>query len=108
MDTRPPKDEGFVPDAMVLEMFGALPPDDAILCRTPPDKWPDVWPESLPTGWDHILLRRMGLPCGADDAKEHYALLREPGGWRVWRVSELVNRTMEALEAHKAGRPLAT
>ncbi len=41
--------------------------------------------------FDHHFLRKLGLPCGADAATEHYALLKEIGGWKVWRVRDLVN-----------------
>lgn len=41
--------------------------------------------------FDHHFLRRLGLPCGPDSPADSYALCRDVGGWRVWRVRDLVD-----------------
>lgn len=67
----------------------------------------DQWPEGLPTDFEHQLMRDMGLKCGNDEAREHYAMLQErhPSGvlgWRIWKVSDLVERTTASLAEARA------
>ncbi len=83
-------DEGFFTDEALLKVFGVLPPID--YPRSP-------WPEDLPGDFDHIFLRKLGLPCGSDSEREGYALLREAGGWRVHSVSALADYTLERMRA---------
>lgn len=60
-----------------------------------------LWPTGVPLDFDHVFLRELGLPAGreccTDEAHEHYMLLKETGGWRVHKVSALVDRVVEAL-----------
>lgn len=43
-------------------------------------------------GFDHKFLRSLGLPCGQDEAQEHYCLCWEgEDTWKIWKVSVLAD-----------------
>ena len=96
MSDHPTCDEAFFTHAEVAAAFPGVAPERlADLHRQWIQSGPCAWPPGLPEDFDHQFLRRLGLPCGTNDpTRETYALLHEVGGWRVWPVSVLVDRTL--------------